>query len=100
VHFCYPSGFWLDHYPAWLRQRGIVSAATSDLGIASQASNPLLLPRLLDMKALREEEFDAWLMGIPGLWPRRVAAAGNERLCTEQEQLPAAGARTRLFRST
>jgi hypothetical protein len=59
----------------------------------------LLLPRLLDMKALREEEFDAWLMGIPGLWPRRVAA-GNERLCTEQEQLPAAGARTRLFRST
>ncbi|MFI5361856.1 MAG: polysaccharide deacetylase family protein [Elusimicrobiota bacterium] len=71
VHFCYPSGV---HHPAflpWLREAGVVSATTCESGLASRSSDPLLLPRLLDVSGLSDGEFEGLLSGAASLLPRR-----------------------------
>jgi len=70
-HFCYPSGQYDLTFLPWLRDAGVVSATTCDLGLASPASNPLLLPRLIDVSALSAIEFEGWLTGVSVALPRR-----------------------------
>lgn len=70
-HFCYPSGVYDQIFLPWLKEAGIVSATTCDLGLASQSSNPLLLPRLLDISSLSPVEFAGWLSGISAALPQR-----------------------------
>jgi peptidoglycan/xylan/chitin deacetylase (PgdA/CDA1 family) len=70
-HFCYPSGVYDPMFLPWLEEAGIRSATTSDLGLASPRSNRLLLPRLLDVSSLSENEFTGWLSGIGAALPRR-----------------------------
>lgn len=70
-HFCYPSGRYNEQLVAWLREAGVVSATTCDPGLASPSSDPLLLPRLVDVPTLRPVEFEAWLSGIADWLPRR-----------------------------
>ena len=70
-HFCYPSGAYNLTFLPWLRELGIVSATTCEPGLASRNSNPLLLPRLLDVSGLSEIEFEGWLTGISAALPRR-----------------------------
>jgi peptidoglycan/xylan/chitin deacetylase (PgdA/CDA1 family) len=70
-HFCYPSGVWNRAFLPWLREAGMVSATTCELGLASPKSNPLLLPRLIDVSSLSPIEFEGWLTGIAVALPRR-----------------------------
>ncbi len=70
-HFCYPSGVYDEAFLPWLEEAGVVSATTCDTGFASRQSNPLLLPRLLDVSGLSDIEFEGWLTGVSAALPRR-----------------------------
>ena len=70
-HFCYPSGVWNQKFLPWLREAGVESATTCEFGLASRNSDPLLLPRLVDVSALSPIEFESWLTGISAALPRR-----------------------------
>lgn len=70
-HFCYPSGKYDLQFLPWLREAGVVSATTCELGFASRSSDQLLLPRFLDNAALSSIEFESWLTGISAALPRR-----------------------------
>lgn len=70
-HFCYPNGNYHPAFVAWLREEGIKTATTCDTGIASAASDPLLLPRVVDGEHLTAVEFESWLAGVGALVPRR-----------------------------
>jgi peptidoglycan/xylan/chitin deacetylase (PgdA/CDA1 family) len=70
-HFCYPSGVHDSAFLPWLRAAGVASATTCDFGFASMTSDPLLLPRLVDVSSLSEIEFESWLSGVSAALPRR-----------------------------
>ena len=63
-HFCYPSGVHRDEMLPWLSESGIRSATTTDPGMATVRSEPLLLPRLVDTSVMSSIEFEGWLSGI------------------------------------
>jgi peptidoglycan/xylan/chitin deacetylase (PgdA/CDA1 family) len=71
THFCYPSGVYDLRFLPWLREAGVVSATTCELGFASRSSDRLLLPRFLDNATLSSIEFESWLTGISAALPRR-----------------------------
>jgi len=73
-HFCYPSGNYDAAFLPWLKEAGIVSATTCDLGLATANSNPLLLPRMLDISSLSSVEFAGWLSGVSAVLPQRRRA--------------------------
>ena len=70
-HFCYPSGVYDSAFLPWLKEAGVVSATTCELGLATSNSNPLLLPRLVDVTRLSAIEFEGWLTGVSAALPRR-----------------------------
>jgi len=74
AHFCYPSGVYDLKFLPWLKEAGVVSGTTCDLGFASRNSDRLLLPRLLDNASLSSIEFESWLTGIAEVMPRRQEA--------------------------
>lgn len=74
-HFCYPSGVWHQAFLPWLKEAGIRSATTCEFGLASPSSNPLLLPRLVDVSNLSPIEFESWLTGVSVVLPRRYESA-------------------------
>ncbi|HEY6045541.1 MAG TPA: polysaccharide deacetylase family protein [Pyrinomonadaceae bacterium] len=71
AHFCYPSGVWDRAFLPWLQEAGVESATTCEFGLASPGSDPLLLPRLVDVSALSPIEFESWLTGVSAALPRR-----------------------------
>jgi peptidoglycan/xylan/chitin deacetylase (PgdA/CDA1 family) len=71
THFCYPSGAYDLRFLPWLREAGVVSGTTCELGFGSRSSNRLLLPRFLDNATLSSIEFESWLTGISAALPRR-----------------------------
>lgn len=75
THFCYPSGVTNSSFPTWLGELGVVSATTCFPGIASPASDPLLLPRLIDTVNVTDIEFESWLTGASAFLPRRRVVA-------------------------
>ena len=75
-HFCYPSGVHYPEFLPWLRERGIATATTCLPGLTRPASDPLLLPRLVDTCGLSEVEFEGWLAGISDWLPRRSVTFG------------------------
>lgn len=84
AHYCYPTGFWIPELHGWLSEYGIRSAVTCDLGFATRASNPYLLPRLLDTPAITEREFSAWLSGMASWMPRRSYPPDPHQLVEEE----------------
>jgi peptidoglycan/xylan/chitin deacetylase (PgdA/CDA1 family) len=66
-HFCYPSGQYTAEQVQWLAENGVVSATTCDPGLATRASRPLLLPRLIDSELLTDAKFGAWASGTGAL---------------------------------
>jgi len=64
THFCYPSGECAPEFLPWLRELGVVSAVTCQPGLASRASDPLRLPRLIDVGGLAPIELEGWLSGV------------------------------------
>jgi peptidoglycan/xylan/chitin deacetylase (PgdA/CDA1 family) len=76
-HFCYPSGVYEQEFFPWLRELGVRSATTCDTGIASPATDPLLLPRLIDTSNLSSVEFESWTTGVGALLPLRPHATSH-----------------------
>jgi peptidoglycan/xylan/chitin deacetylase (PgdA/CDA1 family) len=75
THFCYPSGVTNPAFPQWLRELGVVSATTCHPGMASAASDPMMLPRLIDTTYVTDIEFESWLSGASAFLPRRRVRA-------------------------
>jgi len=75
THFCYPSGVTHSSFPGWLRRLGVTSATTCFSGLASAASDRLLLPRLIDTVNTSPLEFESWLTGASAFLPRRAVRA-------------------------
>jgi peptidoglycan/xylan/chitin deacetylase (PgdA/CDA1 family) len=67
--FCYPSGVTDPRFLPWLRNLGIQTGLTCDTGLATESTDPLLLPRLVDSTGLTRLEFEAWLTGFGSLLP-------------------------------
>jgi peptidoglycan/xylan/chitin deacetylase (PgdA/CDA1 family) len=70
THFCYPSGHHTPESVGWLREYGVQSATTCDLGLLSQSTDPLLIPRLIDTSTLSDVAFESWMVGIGALISR------------------------------
>ena len=70
-HFCYPRGVHSPPYLGWLNALGVVSGTTCVPGLATAATPPLLLPRLVDTAGLSPVEFEGWLSGLSSVLPRR-----------------------------
>lgn len=66
-HFCYPNGIYANDFLPWLKSADVRYATTCEPGLASAASTPLLLPRVLDSTSISGVEFEAWLSGLPEL---------------------------------
>ena len=70
THFCYPSGIHKPAFVPWLQEAGVVSATTCAPGLASDASDPMVLPRFVDRSPVSGEEFEAWITGVATIFPR------------------------------
>lgn len=77
LHFCYPSGEYTAEHRGWLAEEGVVSATTCDPGLATAATDPLLLPRLVDTTGVSPAEFRGWLSGAATFLPRRRSYASG-----------------------
>lgn len=76
THFCYPSGVHYPEFLPWLAQEKVESATTCIAGFSGPDTDPLLLPRLVDVCSLSEVEVEGWLAG-PSAWlPRRKVTFG------------------------
>lgn len=64
IHFCYPSGRYHASLFPLLREKGIVSATTTEFGLNPPGSNPLALKRILDGESISDIEFEARLSGF------------------------------------
>jgi peptidoglycan/xylan/chitin deacetylase (PgdA/CDA1 family) len=84
-HFCYTGGFYLPEHVGYLKDYGMVSATTCDVGFCEANTNPLLLPRLVDTPGLSDLEFRAWLMGTAGLLPMRHYDMGEGQLLEDED---------------
>jgi len=62
-HFCYPSGRYRPEFLTWLQHKQVITATTCDPGLASHRSNPLQLPRFIDLSAVTPIEFEGWVTG-------------------------------------
>jgi peptidoglycan/xylan/chitin deacetylase (PgdA/CDA1 family) len=76
-HFCYPSGNYRDAYLPLLQQQGVTSATTCDPGLASGASDPMLLPRFIDTSTTSTLVFESWVTGVAACLPRRTTRGGS-----------------------
>jgi len=63
-HFCYPSGLYDSRALPWLKDAGVVSAATGIPGLVTPRTNPLLLPRFIDTSTTAAVEFEGWVSGF------------------------------------
>jgi len=74
-HFCYPSGLYQrQDWPA-LEAGGVVSATTTEAGLARPLSPPYALPRLLDGQDVSDLEFEAELSGFGEIRRRLLGKA-------------------------
>jgi peptidoglycan/xylan/chitin deacetylase (PgdA/CDA1 family) len=76
-HFSYPGGVHKRTYVEWLRESGVVTAATTETGIASAEQEPLLLPRFVDTSTESAIDFEAWLTGAAEWLRRRFASSAR-----------------------
>lgn len=71
LHFCYPSGIVHPEFPAWLRECGVATATTCESGLVAKDTEPLLIPRVVDVASLSPLEFESWICGASAFLPRR-----------------------------
>jgi peptidoglycan/xylan/chitin deacetylase (PgdA/CDA1 family) len=88
-HFCYPGGMHRPEFLPWLESSGVRSATTCQAGLATRATAPLLLPRLLDTDTLTLTEFSAWVSGIASFLPQRAYSAPEWMLVRAARRPPA-----------
>jgi peptidoglycan/xylan/chitin deacetylase (PgdA/CDA1 family) len=70
-HFCYPSGEYYGQFFPWLRECNVKYATTCVPGIATPATEPMLLPRLMDSMAHTPLAFEASLTGFASFLPKK-----------------------------
>lgn len=70
THFCYPSGNYSSESVSWLRDYGIASATTCEVGLMSAETDPLLIPRLIVTSSLSDVAFESWLVGVGAIVSR------------------------------
>lgn len=88
-HFCYPSGVYEREFLPWLQKEEVVSATTCDPGLASQSSDPLLLPRFIDTSETSDLEFEGWLSGAASFLSRNRARFRSKPRQVESVKEPA-----------
>jgi len=74
-HFCYPNGYVRSEFLPWLEDMGVLSATTTEAGLASARKSPHLIPRIVDHRGLSPVEFEAWLSGAAAALPHRSPRA-------------------------
>lgn len=84
AHFCYTGGLYFPEFPAWLRDYGLRSATTCDVGLARKDTDPMLLPRLVDTSTLSATEFETWVSGIADLLPHRRLPLNMSQLADDE----------------
>ena len=89
-HFCYPGGVHRPEFLPWLKECGIDSATTCELGLASRSSESLLLPRMVDTSGVTDDEFAAWLSGVAHFLPKRPYVEAKGQFLEERFGLQAA----------
>jgi len=82
-HFCYPGGVHRSEFLPWLREANVNIATTTNPGLGTRNSEPLLLPRLLDTSQLSTTEFNAWLSGVASFLPRRTQVMSDDQFLQE-----------------
>ncbi len=82
-HFCYPGGVHRSEFLPWLREANVDMATTSEPGLGTRNSEPLLLPRLLDTSQLSATEFNAWVSGVASFLPRRTHVMSDDQFLQE-----------------
>lgn len=75
THFCYPSGAYRPEFLPWLTGAEVVSATTCDPWLASERTNPLLLPRFVDGTGRSAVEFEGWVSGAATLFSKHRSYA-------------------------
>jgi peptidoglycan/xylan/chitin deacetylase (PgdA/CDA1 family) len=83
VHFCYPSGIWVDGIDSQLAALGIATATTLEPFLASTDQNRFFLPRIVDGEQLSALEFEAELAGVGHcfrVFKRKFIAIARRRL--------------------
>jgi len=78
-HFCYPGGVHRPEFLPWLREAKVDFATTTEPGLGTRNTEPLLLPRFLDTSTLSATEFHAWLSGAAGFLPRRPHVMSDDQ---------------------
>jgi peptidoglycan/xylan/chitin deacetylase (PgdA/CDA1 family) len=63
-HFCYPDGIYTKECADWLRDFGIKSATTCEVGLYGHDKDPMLIPRLIVTSSITDIDFESWLVGI------------------------------------
>jgi peptidoglycan/xylan/chitin deacetylase (PgdA/CDA1 family) len=69
-HYCYPSGFYHSRQSQWLRELGIKSATTTELGLNRRGDDVFTLKRFVDSESVSDLQFQAELCGILDLLRR------------------------------
>jgi peptidoglycan/xylan/chitin deacetylase (PgdA/CDA1 family) len=64
IHFCYPSGEYRYEIFSVLDAQGVVTATTTEFGLAVPGQSLLALPRILDGELLHDLELEARLSGF------------------------------------
>jgi hypothetical protein len=77
THFCYPSGNYREAYIPLLQRHGVESATTCDPGLATPASDLMMLPRFIDTNAVSNLVFESWVTGVAECLPRRTTRGGS-----------------------
>ncbi|MFX0197030.1 MAG: polysaccharide deacetylase family protein [Candidatus Hodarchaeota archaeon] len=88
-HLCYPSGIWDSQHWKLLKNLGIKTATTSDLGLNKPETHLFRLHRFLDRNDITELEFEAEMFGFKellrsiknkaGTWPIKLKRSILER---------------------
>ncbi|NND61243.1 MAG: polysaccharide deacetylase family protein [Gammaproteobacteria bacterium] len=85
VHFCYPSGVYdTAMWPA-LRDSGVVSATTTEVGFCTSETPMLAIPRIVDGEEISMIEFEAELSGFLEL-VRRARGRSNPPVSVAQSK--------------
>lgn len=71
-HLAYPGGACIPEFSRWLSQFGLRSATSCQTGLASTASDPMLLPRVMETSSTTALELAGWISGVNGLLPVRT----------------------------
>jgi peptidoglycan/xylan/chitin deacetylase (PgdA/CDA1 family) len=90
-HFCYPSGLYSRSQWQWLREIGVKTATTCDVGFSTADTPPLGLKRIFDGAHVSDLEFEAEMHGFSEIVRRTRSKVRGLRGKLSLLTAPAAG---------